>query len=692
MNVAIEDDKLVISVYVTNKQYYFDKDCDLNHALVFVIVDQEANYVLDKSVVRMKTIADSVEPKMVELYLAVQNCPNWYHLEPLFRTDRKHTEVQKTRPSAIMRHAVRQYDTYKDQAVRNTGIVFTDDNQYTMQHRLFGSNEFSDTFVRQGKNSLTAEKQVAALTKYGKDVANLNVPPPLVACVHKGIKFLVDAMGLTKHLGTLPFTFRPQEVYDIESKPTSAGLFAGHDSKVKAIGGKIKFIICGTKKHKDIYTKQLVHDILEELNAGTSLSEVKKMIDQACKVEFKDEHYKKMPKSEEEAKKFEMKVRDYFIQTFPVYILSYVAQKDRQMFERGHVIKIGHSWWHGGAQHIAERVGAFDPDMVFDDADFDGLDTTLSRPLLDLYSASTLMYYDQDYEFDLLKKLVKLSGELLSVKHTNLTAGVWRTIVGAMPSGAFQTSHGDSWCVAVAWYTFVAFVISQNPHMAGEILEDLKNNKIGIVVYGDDAIYYYHRKYIKLLNIKIFSEFVARFLKMQMRDIRLDVPFFSQPNMTGECTPGIVFLKRNFIITPPKIRKRYPGIASVLPYRPTSSAEHKLVFGSSSSRFTNECEAISMVGAAYDTFGTNSVTFDLAETAFNALIVKYKIGDLSAIAMKFPKLSEKYTRKLAVTAEELWAGFPTLDSLLRRHIYEPTDYPQFRAYHYADLKAAGYFG
>jgi len=688
MNIFISNGRRFIEVIKLGRVYHFPEESDMSENLLYVYAAVESEFILQEREVRLRRRMLSFERTYIEMFLHAQEQPNWRKIKPLFTCRRIQTSIPTRVPSKPMDTFIREYDRHVSTIENRLGLPQSE----TMRYRLHGSNQYIDSFVRQAKSDLSVEKLINAFTKYGKDTVDMkNKSPGLTRCMRDGYLLLMEAMDTLKGKGVIRYQLRDNVMDMLTVGNNSSGLRAGVDSVVSINGVRTIIKVNGSKNLQHPYVVIVVEKIIRMIKEGQDIESIRKYVDQACKIELKDEHLKKIPTSEAEATKFKLKVRDFFLPSFVVYMLSYFAQKDRQFFERGDVIKIGHRWWDGGAQRIAEYVGANDPDIVFDDADFDGLDTTLMRPLLDMYSASALYYYNAESpDIDVLKAFVRLSGESLSVKYAHLYGDVWKTIIGGMPSGAFQTSHGDSWCVALMWYTFLSYVMQQHPFIAAELREDVKKRKVGIIVYGDDAIYFYRRKWIKYLNLNIFSEWVFRNFGMVMRDIRLNVPFYSRPDFRGESTNGVVFLKRNFIVTPSSLKIKFPGIADVLPYRSVSSAEHKIVYGSSSSRHTPVCEAISMIGAAYDTFGTNTVLYNLVRGTFEALMRTHKIYTLEDLPPDANRQLEAMVRKLSIPREQLLAGFPDLDSLLRRHVYKVLYKYPITSYHPGDIEEEGY--
>jgi len=331
-------------------------------------------------------------------------------------------------------------------------------------------------------------------------------------------------------------------------------------------------------------------------------------------------------------------------------------------------------------------MGYNDPDIIFEDGDFKHLDTTIHMTLLFLYVTQAFVYYDFEKMGSVNKVLFKaflnICAQRLAIKVTHMFGSIWRVVYGGMPSGAYETSHGDSWVVAFVYFLFVASVIKRNPHRASQINALYALRRCGIVVYGDDHILFTHKSVYDIINEKAFANFVKKHFNMLIRDIHA-APFITTVNDSTGCivTPGVVFLKRYFVnrenVFSPAEIVLYNITSTVLPYRPLNAIIQKFAYGKGSCKSNIEY-IVSAIGMAYDTQGTNRVAYEFCKLMYIRMSVEF-FGSIQDELRKFIDelmRSEKDTfvtrlcRTLSMSPNDLVAGFPTWEDLASRHSYD----------------------
>jgi len=286
----------------------------------------------------------------------------------------------------------------------------------------------------------------------------------------------------------------------------------------------------------------------------------------------------------------------------------------------------------------------------------------------------------------LLRAFFRICAERLSIKVTHLFGTIWRVIYGGMPSGAFETSHGDSWIVAFLYFLYIRQVMERHPHRVPQIRQLFKLYRVGIVVYGDDHVLYTHKDVNDIINEPGFARFVADYWKMQIRDMNKS-KFISVPNRhTGMFDQkGIVFLKRYFIERESVFTKdelQQYKMSPVLPYRPLSAIILKYSYGKAESKSVVEY-IVSAIGMAYDTQGTNKVAYDFCRHMYLSLS-KLVYGRIHDVLKEFMdeivrEGKDSYITRLMRTAsiseKDIVLGFPDWTALIARHKYNP-DYVQ----------------
>jgi len=368
------------------------------------------------------------------------------------------------------------------------------------------------------------------------------------------------------------------------------------------------------------------------------------------------------------------KCREFFIPHMMQYIISYMVLKDRQMFERGTMIKVGMRWLFGGAQQFAEQMQYTDPDMVYGDGDYDALDTTINRVLLELYVSQAAVYIDKQNspEYPMFLFFLQLATQNLGVKLVHIFANCWRVMFGVMPSGDFATSHGNSWIVGLLFFIYFEYVMLNNPHRREQMEDCFKNKKVQFPVYGDDHITGIHKSINDILNQTGYAKFVNEFFDMKITKLREDIPFFCVPDGYGGLkTDGTIFLKRRFVKRPSDFDA---DIVEVLPYKVLDDAIVKFAYGNNE-RLSVAEYAVACLGLAYDNMGINPVIHNLCEQFFIFLIKFGKIKGMTTLRDAILNNSlvsnrdiMRTLRKIGITTDELLSGFPTRDKLLRMHV------------------------
>jgi len=345
--------------------------------------------------------------------------------------------------------------------------------------------------------------------------------------------------------------------------------------------------------------------------------------------------------------------------------------------ERGKMIKIGLRWWHGGAQKYYYQMQGDDPYMRFFDGDFKNFDMRIHRILMELYCICGGIYFDFSRnrpEDRAYKLLLKATIKWLTQRLTHMFGDIWKMIIGCMPSGAWDTSHGDSWICGFLFWLFFELQFELNPHRRVNMNYYFANGKVHFCCYGDDHNGSSHVGIVELINETAFAKFVARIFGMEIQEIRNNVEFLSEPDFGGGLrSRGMVFLQRYFIRRP----KHFPDTtAHILPYRPITKYYWKLPFCANGVR-TGMDFLLACCGSAYDTMGTNLVAYEFIRHVFYS--VSLVLGVSTAEIRKHyeqrlndPKERDftKIMMKANVTKEDLLNGFPSMEGLIKLNVYD----------------------
>jgi len=295
--------------------------------------------------------------------------------------------------------------------------------------------------------------------------------------------------------------------------------------------------------------------------------------------------------------------------------------------------------------------------------------------MLMLYVASGRRYYNwkaMDSECTrVLEYLIKTLMYHISHKLVLHLGTFWRFMRGVMYSGGKETSHGDSWIMAFIYYCYVVSVAYDNPSAATYIYDALEVQAIIIAAYGDDHVWSCPKIFRHLINARGFANFLSECCLMTLRNYKEYDSFLSVPDyITGGLkSKGVVFLKRYFIATPD------PALAKVLPYKPINDTMINLMLKEEGCEYVDVL--FSCFGQAWDTQGTNPVAYRYVKKFYERLIGSYPVELPVDVLKKYlasgdgkTKLN-KLMRRTHITERDLFMSFPSMKTMLARHVYVP---------------------
>jgi len=133
---------------------------------------------------------------------------------------------------------------------------------------------------------------------------------------------------------------------------------------------------------------------------------------------------------------------------------------------------------------------------------------------------------------------------------------VWGAVKGGVPSGAFNTSHMDSWIMAMYVVLFCVWQVHTAPKEDQEELEMDLLAIVALIVYGDDHLY---RKGLGKGGVyfsgAMFVDFMWKHFKVQVRDMKDGVSFASKVSAGWIIQCGATFLKHQMVVN----ENRGPG-------------------------------------------------------------------------------------------------------------------------------------
>jgi len=422
--------------------------------------------------------------------------------------------------------------------------------------------------------------------------------------VGPALRRLESSLQCDSRVGTMKFQYSPKNLFEYIKTGTSGGILRGASSSVEIDGTPIKLKNSGEKYFHIEASMREFHRFIINTSKGIFYYFLPLCVNK-LKQEFRFLYAKKT----EEMPMAEKKTREFFIPDVLMVFLSTLLFALRMIFERGDVIRIGMKNWHGGAWELAKFMNYDNDDLFWVDGDIEGLDKKIKDWQLYLYIISGSRYYDwknmNRSQAQMVRYLIKVLAYHISNKVVLHAGGFWRFMRGIMYSGGKETSHGDSWIMALIFNMYIQWIITRYPYLAGLLNELMDKGFLRICVYGDDHIWCCPKSLRHIVNVNSWAYFLDSVCDMILRDYKEYDSFVSIPNLQtgGLSYVGPKFLKRYFIEN--KVDDTLPPI---LPYKP--------VFESMMKMFTSpetypEIYVLKAIGAAWDFMGTNPLGHDM---------------------------------------------------------------------------------
>jgi len=163
--------------------------------------------------------------------------------------------------------------------------------------------------------------------------------------------------------------------------------------------------------------------------------------------------------TEEELEKLQEKMREFFCPSLNFVIFSHWYMGFRRAVENGNVIRIGMTFNHGGAYVLAKYLRYDDDRMFWVDGDISQLDKNIQDWMLMLYVGCGGRYFAWDKFDEQAQKHIETFMKMMMFKISHKIVlhlgNFWQFMRGVMHSGGKDTSHGDSWIMALLFYLFL---------------------------------------------------------------------------------------------------------------------------------------------------------------------------------------------------------------------------------------------
>lgn len=516
--------------------------------------------------------------------------------------------------------------------------------------------------------------------KLAKVIKKYNKPTHLMPVLMKqnkqllaiGMEMLAEAAGWDKIFGTVSWNYEKAVSECLKvSFDASAGGRPGPNTWDIEVGSKEKIEVIkhvgvrGKKLEQIQYASRVIDAAVNKFNE-TGVLELPTSYN---KVVVKSEVHHANDNSLKELERVRDKAREFFIPDLVTILVSQLVQGYRQKIERGKIIAIGRDWHHGGMEDFAKDMLYDDPEMRWVTFDISGYDTSVVKIFLELYSRYARMYmkFDTKLDKELFLAFLDYSTKNLTTKIVQMVGNIWRVVEGVMPSGAYETSHGDSWITALVYYCMIAYYYTTDSEFKKVYTANKK--RIKLAVYGDDNVFGFPKQLQKWFTKLNIEAFFFNFANFTIRDFEIHKQFLSVPDGRGNLLhKGVVFLQKYAIRLPVKFN--YPGMPEIVHFRPLATNMKKFAKGSGDFRTGLDYFLSALTGVYDNPF--NQPWYEACAHFYQAF--KQPDGwekDVKQLLREKGGYVTKMLRKMNMNPNVLFEGFPTPTAIVNISIRNP---------------------
>lgn len=369
------------------------------------------------------------------------------------------------------------------------------------------------------------------------------------------------------------------------------------------------------------------------------------------------------------------KLRVFFIPSSPYILMERLVSRLRHVKERGWVIRVGHRHGHGGGDSLAKCLGVteqncFDPDIV--EGDGKNFDQSVREFFVNLFFSTMNIHRLKDMsDYEIFEKLTRYLLANMITRVTKLFGDVWAIVKGGVPSGAFNTSHMDSWIMALYFVLFCVYQIHTAPVDLQEELEAHFIEQIMIIVYGDDHLYNKGKGNVReFFSGTAFAAFMKQHFDVEIRDLRDGIPFCSIEKDGFLILKGASFLKHYFVLNPE--RKNDPSQPTFLPYRETREVIIRAIYGRQTKPRDVIDTMLSVLGHVNANYASNRQAYDMLYLLYSELLRECEsVENISNLMLnRLDNNDMKRIRQMGMEPSELVSGFPSWEKLVQKNVVD----------------------
>jgi len=388
--------------------------------------------------------------------------------------------------------------------------------------------------------------------------------------------------------------------------------------------------------------------------------------------------------------KMRMKGRFFIIPNQVFLLLERVVNSVRMLIERTDMIRIGQAWTHGGMDVLMKVMGALPDQMadcprIFAEGDVEKHDLCIRAILHDLYYSQSMNYVDRDLDpelYDLISVCIELLVDAAVSRVQHLLGPVWVRIQGTLASGLWETSMIGSFATSFLYWLWMTCVYDElTPEVQVEAWP-IMTTLLKMVVYSDDHLNSIpNTEFVRThFPYHSFVKWVRHWWGLNIRDIFLFTEYETITHNGYILRRGPCFLQYYAVKNP----HEGPGQPQYLPWRPTPDIISRVAHGREPSHRTLLDLALSVIGHSYGTYASNLETYDILRILYGRLMTRFPAGVPLAQALqgRIDSSDMKKFMKSGITNDELLAGFPTLEVLKLKNVYDSSYHEKY--YHFSN--------
>jgi len=218
-------------------------------------------------------------------------------------------------------------------------------------------------------------------------------------------------------------------------------------------------------------------------------------------------------------------------------------------------------------------------------------------------------------------------------------------------------------------------------HMKEKLEKDMVDRIIHILVYGDDQAISTNRDSTSYyINMDLFEKWLKLYVKVEMRDVRPDVPFLVHPSGGFHKGAGLVYLKHYGV----RNKNDSHGQPYYLPYRDAKDYMIRSVWGREAKDRDVYDFMLSLLGHSYGTYASNYLAYVWLQNAFLAAMgtVPDQTWETTLANVQGRAHTNidciKKSRQAGISMEDIQQGFPTWAYLQKKNIYDPVYHSMIR--------------